>query len=56
METVLAADEAPAPGPSPIMLELRYTFENDPVFEPAKDPYRVAPEMVEAFTVFAPRI
>jgi hypothetical protein len=27
METVLAADEAPAPGPNPIMLELRDTLE-----------------------------
>ena len=26
------------------------------MFEPARDPYRVAPEMVEAFTVLAPRI
>ena len=70
METVFAADEAPAPGPSPIMLELRYTFENDPVFEPITFPkrfipeipllradtwpIRVVPEMVDAATVFDP--
>jgi hypothetical protein len=70
IDTVLAAEVAPAPGPSLIMLELTVILEKDPVFEPTMFPkrfipetpllradtwpIRVAPEMVDAFTVFEP--
>jgi hypothetical protein len=45
IEIVLAADEAPEPGPSLMMLEDTEMLEKEPVFEPITSPYRPVVEV-----------